>query len=174
MCPCVPSPPLRSTFSTYSGDSADDTVFAVSSGASTSALAVVRITGPSARVVVERMITRGAHLIERPRELLASSIVDACSRALLDRGMAVWFPGPATVTGEDVCELHIHGGRAVQTAVCRALSALPGFRPALAGEFTRRAFVAGKLDLTAAEGLADLLRADTDAQRALALQQVCP
>lgn len=169
-------PALRGTryarLLTYSGDSADDTIFAVSSGSCAAAISVVRVSGPSARRVVERMLPRGDRLFERPRELAATTIVDAASRAPLDRGMAVWLPGPATATGEDVCELHIHGGRAVQSAVCRALSALPGFRPAAAGEFTRRAFAAGKLDLTAAEGLADLLRADTDAQRALALGQV--
>ena len=163
----------RVGFSTYAGDSADDTIFAISSGAGTSAIAVVRISGPDARLVIDRMVPRGdRRVIQRPRELTASLVVDSASQQPLDRGMAVWLPGPATVTGEDVCELHVHGGRAVQAAVCRALSALPRFRPATAGEFTRRAFAAGKLDLTAAEGLADLLRADTDAQRALALQQV--
>lgn len=89
----------------------------------------------------------------------------------LDRGLVIWFPGPASFTGEDVAEFHVHGGRAVVEAVLAALASQPGCRLAMPGEFTRRAFLAGKLDLTAAEGLADLVAADTEAQRRAALHQ---
>jgi tRNA modification GTPase len=88
---------------------------------------------------------------------------------LLDRAMVLWLPGPATVTGEDVVELHCHGGRAVVAAVLTALAGMAGFRPAGAGEFTRRAFVHGRIDLAEAEGLADLLTAETELQRCAAM-----
>ena len=88
---------------------------------------------------------------------------------MLDRGLILFFPGPASATGEDVAELHLHGGRAVVAAVLRALSALPGLRPAEAGEFTRRAHANGKLDLAEVEGLADLVAAESEAQRKQAL-----
>ena len=90
---------------------------------------------------------------------------------MLDEALVLWFPGPNTETGEDMAELHLHGGRAVVAAVLEALGKLPGFRPAEAGEFTRRAFENGRLDLTAVEGLADLVLAETEAQRAQAMRQ---
>ena len=86
--------------------------------------------------------------------------------------MALWFPAPHSATGEDIVEFHVHGGRAVLAAVLAALGQIEGFRPAEPGEFTRRAFENGKLDLTAAEGLDDLIHADTDQQRRQALRQV--
>jgi tRNA modification GTPase len=89
--------------------------------------------------------------------------------APLDRALLLWFPGPATATGEDLAELHLHGGRAVVAAALTALGAMPGLRPALAGEFTRRAFLNGRIDLAEAEGLADLLAAETESQRVQAL-----
>jgi tRNA modification GTPase len=88
---------------------------------------------------------------------------------VLDDGLALWFPGPKSVTGEDLAELHLHGGRAVVAAVLGALSDLEGLRPATAGEFTRRAFENGRIDLAEAEGLADLLAAETESQRQSAL-----
>ena len=90
---------------------------------------------------------------------------------MLDEALVLWFPGPNTETGEDMVELHLHGGRAVVAAVLAELGKLPGFRPAEAGEFTRRAFENGRLDLTAVEGLADLVFAETEAQRAQAMRQ---
>ncbi len=90
--------------------------------------------------------------------------------ALLDRGMVVSIPGPASVTGEDCGELHLHGGKAVVAAVLDALSAMPGLRAAEPGEFTRRAFLNGKLDLVEAEALADLIAAETEVQRRFALE----
>ena len=98
--------------------------------------------------------------------------MDPSSGETLDRGLAIWFPGPSSFTGEDVAEFHVHGGRAVIDGVIDALASLDGLRPAEAGEFTRRAFVNGKLDLTAAEGLADLVAAETAAQRRQALRQL--
>jgi tRNA modification GTPase len=89
---------------------------------------------------------------------------------MLDRALVLWLPGPATATGEDIAEFHLHGGRAVVAAVLAALGRLEGLRMAEPGEFTRRAFVNGRLDLTQAEGLADLLSAETDAQRRQALR----
>jgi tRNA modification GTPase len=94
---------------------------------------------------------------------------DPVGGAALDHGLALWFPGPASVTGEDLAELHLHGGRAVVAAVLAALSRIDGLRPAQAGEFTRRAFENGRIDLAEAEGLADLLAAETESQRQSAL-----
>lgn len=90
----------------------------------------------------------------------------------IDRGLALWFPAPESATGEDVAEFHVHGGPAVVAALADALTALPGVRPADPGEFTRRAFTAGRLDLTGAEGIADLIAAETEAQRRQALRQM--
>ncbi|RYF71994.1 MAG: tRNA uridine-5-carboxymethylaminomethyl(34) synthesis GTPase MnmE, partial [Cytophagaceae bacterium] len=89
--------------------------------------------------------------------------------ALLDRALVIVFPGPATATGEDLVEFHCHGGRAVIAAVERALSVMPGLRHAEPGEFTRRALTNGRIDLTEAEGLADLLEAETESQRVAAM-----
>ncbi len=89
----------------------------------------------------------------------------------IDRGLVLFFPAPASFTGEDVAELHVHGGRAVVAAILAALGGLPGFRPAEPGEFTRRAFLNGRMDLTEVEGLADLIAAETEAQRRQALRQ---
>ena len=85
---------------------------------------------------------------------------------MIDEALALWFPGPNSETGEDIAELQLHGGRAVIAAVLGALGRIEGLRPAEAGEFTRRAFENGRLDLTAVEGLADLIGAETEAQRA--------
>ena len=91
---------------------------------------------------------------------------------VIDRGLAIWFPGPASFTGEDVVELHTHGGPAVANGIAAALAGLPGLRPAEPGEFSRRAFENGKLDLTEAEAIADLVAAETAAQRRQALNQL--
>src|SRR3546814_2318943 len=100
------------------------------------------------------------------------TLLDPRDGQAIDRGLLLWFPGPASFTGEDLGELHLHGGRAVVAAALDALAGLPGLRPAEAGEFTRRAFDNGRLDLTAVEGLADLIQADTEAQRRQALRQM--
>lgn len=128
------------------------------------AIGVVRISGAQAGEALRRLAGR---LPEARRASLAD-IKDAAG-APLDRALILWFPGPATATGEDLAELHLHGGRAVVAAVEAALCAIPGLRPAVAGEFTRRAFLNGQIDLAEAEGLADLLAAETESQRVQAL-----
>ena len=140
------------------------TIFAVSSGAPPAAIGVIRVSGPMAGHAL-RALT-GRQIAER-RASLAKLRAD--SGEVLDEALVLWFPGPATATGEDLAELHCHGGRAVLTAVCDALGAMDGLRPAEEGEFTRRAFANGRIDLAEAEGLADLLEAETELQRAAAM-----
>jgi tRNA modification GTPase len=143
-----------------------DTIFALSSGRPPAAIAVVRVSGPRAADAITAL---GGKLPEPRRAALRRLRHDG---ALLDEALVLWFPGPNTETAEDMAELHLHGGRAVVAAVLAALGKLPGFRPAEAGEFTRRAFANGRLDLTAVEGLADLVFAETEAQRAQAMRQL--
>ncbi|WP_019053142.1 tRNA uridine-5-carboxymethylaminomethyl(34) synthesis GTPase MnmE [Sphingobium xenophagum] len=142
-----------------------DTIFALSSGAPPAGIAVIRVSGPAARAALERLARR----VPPPRAASLALLVDPQDDAPLDRALTLWLPGPATVTGEDLVELHCHGGRAVVAAVEAALAAMPGLRRAEAGEFTRRAFVNGRMDLNAVEGLADLLAAETQQQRRAAL-----
>ena len=137
------------------------TVFALSSGRPPAAIAVIRISGPRARIALEQLTGR----VPQPRRATLATVRDPKSGELIDEGLALWFPGPNSETGEDTAELQLHGGRAVIAAVLAALAKLDGFRPAEAGEFTRRAFENGRLDLTAVEGLADLVAAETEAQR---------
>uniref|UniRef100_A0A3Q2TU02 5-taurinomethyluridine-[tRNA] synthase subunit GTPB3, mitochondrial n=1 Tax=Fundulus heteroclitus TaxID=8078 RepID=A0A3Q2TU02_FUNHE len=124
-----------------------DTIFALSSGHGRCGVAVVRISGPAATTALRCMVGLRKHL-PPPRTALLRSITDPHSKEVLDRGLVLWFPAPHSFTGEDSVEFHIHGGPAVITAVLQALGSVPGMRPAEAGEFTRRAFHAGKLDLT--------------------------
>jgi tRNA modification GTPase len=142
-----------------------DTIFALSSGRPPSGVAVVRISGPAAAAAVQALLGD----LPPPRHARYGALRDPADGVVLDRALALFFPGPASATGEDVAELHLHGGRAVVAAVLRALGALPGLRPAEAGEFTRRAFASGKMDLAEVEGLADLIAAETEAQRRQAL-----
>ncbi|KAK2721336.1 hypothetical protein QYM36_003576, partial [Artemia franciscana] len=107
-----------------------------------------------------------------PRQMAFVNILHPLKKTLIDKGMIVYFPGPKSFTGEDCCEFHIHGGKAVISSVLESLATIPDFRPAEAGEFTRRAFLNNKLDLTKVEGLADLLNAETESQRKQALRQV--
>ncbi len=141
-----------------------DTIFALSSGTPPAAIAVVRISGPLAGDALRALAGRSLP----PRRAVAATLRDQAG-AVLDRALALWLPGPTTATGEDTAELHCHGGRAVVSAVEQALAALPGLRPAQPGEFTRRAFANGRIDLSEAEGLADLLSAETELQRQSAL-----
>lgn len=141
-----------------------ETIFALASGVGRAAVAVVRVSGKGTAGLIEALCgalpePRRASL----RRLWHGSVV-------LDRALVLWLPGPASYTGEDSAELQLHGGPAVMEAVAEALVAL-GARPAEPGEFTRRAFLNGKLDLTAAEGIADLIAAETEAQRRQALRQ---
>ena len=160
-----------------SGPEARDTIFAVSSGAGVRAgVAVIRISGAGARIALQTMIARGrldpslAWLA--PRMATLAKLLAPGSDERLDSALVLWFPAPRSFTGEDVAELHVHGGRAVVAAVLAALGALPGHRLAERGEFTRRAFGNGRMDLTEVEGLSDLLAANTDAQRRQALAQM--
>lgn len=141
-----------------------DTIFALSSGGLPSGVAVVRLSGPQSRDAVHRL----AGTLPPPRELRHARLRDAAGEAV-DTGLVVFFPGPASFTGEDCAEFHIHGGRAVVGRLLSVLSASPGLRQAEAGEFTRRALAYGKIDLPGAEALADLIEADTEAQRRFAL-----
>jgi tRNA modification GTPase len=144
-----------------------DTIFALSSGRGRAGVAVVRLSGPAAAGAVQALT--GA---ERPKPRLASlRKFSGSDGTLIDEGLVLWFPEPGSFTGEDVAEFHVHGGRAVVEALLAALDALPGLRPAEAGEFTRRAVENGKFDLTQAEALADLINAETEAQRRQAVIQ---
>ena len=138
-----------------------DTIFALSSGRPPAAIAVVRISGPRARVALEQLIGR----VPQPRRASLARVRDPETGDIVDEGLALWFPGPNSETGEDMAELQVHGGRAVIAAVLAALAKLAGLRHAEAGEFTRRAFENGRMDLTAVEALADLVAAETEAQR---------
>ena len=144
------------------------TIFALSSGRPPAAIAVVRVSGPRAGVALEKLIGR---LPERRKAALAR-VRDPASGEIIDEALALWFPAPHSETGEDVAELQLHGGQAVIAGVLDALAMIEGCRPAEAGEFTRRAFENGRLDLTAVEGLADLIAAETPAQRRLAFRQL--
>jgi tRNA modification GTPase len=147
---------------------ARDTIFALSSGRPPAAIAVVRISGPQAGAALESLSGR----LPPPRQASLARLRDPATGESLDEALALWFPSPRSETGEDMAELQLHGGRAVIAAVLAALGGLPGFRPAEAGEFTRRAFENGRLDLTAVEGLADLIGAETEVQRRQAYRQL--
>ena len=146
-----------------------DTIYALSSGAPPAGVAVIRLSGPGVRAALAALAALGGAL-PPPRRAVVRALRDA-DGVLLDRGLVLFFAGPASFTGEDVGELHVHGGRAVVAAILAVLERRPGFRAAEAGEFTRRAFVNGRLDLTGVEGLADLVAAETEAQRRQALRQ---
>lgn len=136
-----------------------DTIFALSSGSPPAALAVVRISGPRADRALEALAQR----LPEPRRASLARLTWGGER--LDDALVLRFPGTASATGEDIAELHLHGGRAVVAAVLNALGEMDGLRPAEPGEFTRRAFENGRIDLAEAEGLADLLQAETETQR---------
>ena len=145
--------------------SAADTIYALASGAAAGAVAVLRLSGPGTGEAVMRLA--GSLPAARRASLRRLRAPDG---EILDHALVLWFPGPASYTGEDAAELHLHGGRSVIAGVMEALTAA-GLREAEPGEFTRRAFLHGKMDLTAAEGIADLVAAETAAQRRQALHQ---
>lgn len=145
----------------------DQTIFALSSGRPPSAIALVRVSGPQAGLV----LTTLAGKLPVPRQASRRLLRDGAGQPI-DDAVVLWFPGPGTATGEDIAELHVHGGRAVLAALLAAISLIQNTRAAEPGEFTRRAFENGKLDLTEAEGLDDLIHADTDRQRRQALRQL--
>ena len=145
-----------------------DTIVALATGAGRAGVAVVRLSGPEAGACLRALTARA---LPTPRMATREAFCDPRTGLSLDDGLALWFPGPASFTGEDVAELHIHGGPAVIAAIIDACLSQPGVRPAEPGEFTRRAFENGKLDLAEAEGLADLVDAETEGQRRQALRQ---
>ncbi len=142
-----------------------DTIFALSSGAPPAGIGVIRITGPDTRAA----LTALTGSVPEPRKVKRAEFRDIVGEPL-DDGLVIFFAGPKSVTGEDLGELHCHGGRAVISAVEAALGAVEGCRKAEPGEFTRRAFANGRIDLSEAEGLADLLSAETEIQRRSAIQ----
>lgn len=142
-----------------------DTIFALASGAPPAGIAVVRVSGPRARDALAAI----AGPVPPERRMSLRTLRNPADQTILDQGLVVFFPGPGTATGEDLAELHLHGGRAIVAAVEAVLAGLPGCRPARAGEFTWRAFQNGVLDLVGVESLSDLLRAETEAQRRAAL-----
>jgi tRNA modification GTPase len=147
------------------GSDGHNTIYALSSGAPPAAIAIVRVSGPKADAVLRALSGDLPH----PRRAALRTLSQPGTGEQLDRALVLRFPGPESVTGEDVVELHLHGGRAVVAGLLHTLATLEGVRPALPGEFTRRAFENGRIDLAEAEGLADLLQAETQGQRRAAL-----
>ncbi len=145
-----------------------DTIVALASGAGRAGMAMIRLSGPAAGAALRALTDRD---VPPPRQAARRAFCDPATGLSLDDGLALWFPGPASFTGEDVAELHVHGGPAVIAAIIEACLSQAGVRPAEPGEFTRRAFEHGKLDLAEAEGLADLVDAETEGQRRQALRQ---
>lgn len=146
----------------------DDTIFATASGHGRSAVCLIRISGTGSRAILESMAGR----LPAPRQASVRVLREPGSGEPLDQALVLWMPGPASFTGEDQAELHIHGGLATRAAVLRVLGSFEGCRPAEAGEFTRRAFLNGRMDLSQVEGLADVIDAETEAQRRQAVLQL--
>jgi tRNA modification GTPase len=146
------------------------TIFALASAQGRAGVAVLRVSGEKAGLVFSRLC-KPAHFPE-PRVATLRALIDERSEDLLDRALVIWFPAPHSFTGENVVEIQLHGGRAVIASVCDALASLPDFEPAGPGAFSRRAFENGKLDLTEAEAIADLVEAETSAQQRQALRQM--
>ena len=144
------------------------TIVALSSARAPAGVAVIRISGPAAKPAVERL----AGAVPGPRVATRAHLRDPRNGHVIDDGLILWFPAPASYTGEDVAEFHVHGGMAVVAALTGALCSIDGVRFAEPGEFTRRAFLNGKMDLVQAEAVADLIDAETEAQRRQALGQL--
>lgn len=142
-----------------------DTIYALSSGRPPAAVSIIRVSGPAAHAAGTRM----ADSLPVARMAAVRELTHPDSGELLDEALVLRFDGPASSTGEDIVEFHCHGGRAVVDGILSALNSIEGLREALPGEFTRRAFENGRIDLTEAEGLADLIEAETDGQRKAAL-----
>ncbi|MBL8894169.1 MAG: tRNA uridine-5-carboxymethylaminomethyl(34) synthesis GTPase MnmE [Rhizobiales bacterium] len=148
--------------------STEDTIFALSSGAGMAGVAVIRVSGVGAGRAVSVLVGR----LPPPRKAVAAKLRDPANAELIDSGLVLWMPGPGTFTGEDVAELHVHGSQAVVAQLLAALGGMAGLRPAEPGEFSRRAFRNGKMDLVEAEGLGDLIQARTAAQKRQALEHM--
>lgn len=147
----------------------NDTIFALATHPGRSSLAIVRLSGLKSATVLTQMTGTS---VPEPRKTSLRSLRDPVSGEILDRGLVIWFPAPNSFTGEDVAEFHIHGGHAVVREMLSTLANIPRVRLAEPGEFSRRAFLNGKMDLTVAEGLADLIAAETTVQRRQALNQI--
>ena len=145
-----------------------DTIYAASSGAGRAGIAVVRVSGPQAAEALRTM----AGNLPAPRQAVVRKLSDPAKEDTLDQAVVLWLPGPRSVTGEDVAEFHVHGSAAVIAGLFAAFNTIRGLRPAEAGEFTRRAFANGRIDLVEAEGLADLLNARTSRQRQQAMHHL--
>ncbi|CAG5125971.1 unnamed protein product [Candidula unifasciata] len=159
---------VKNLWKTPSRHYASNTVFSLSSGAGKCGVAVIRVSGPKSRFSLEQLCGG----VTKPRVASLKKLTNPFSKEMLDKAIVLWFPGPHSFTGEDCAEFHVHGGPAVVSSVLSALSSIDGFRPAQAGEFTKQAFLNGKLDLTEVEGLGDLIHAETEAQRKQALRQM--
>ena len=146
------------------------TVYALSSGHGTCGVSVIRVTGSLAGRAL--MALTNTSKLPPPRQAQLKKLVHPSSKEVLDQALTLWFPAPKSFTGEDSAELQVHGGYAVVKAVLSALSSLPGLHPAQEGDFTKRAFHNGKLDLLQVEGLADLIHAETEKQRKVAVRQL--
>lgn len=146
-----------------------DTIFAVASGLQRAGVTIIRVSGPTALLTYKNLTHRP---LPQPRVATSGTFRDPETGALLDKGVALFFKGPSSFTGEDVVEYHVHGGPAVVKGFLDVLAQQPECRLAQPGEFTRRAFENGKMDLTAAEAVADLIAAETEAQRTQALDQL--
>ncbi len=144
-------------------------IFAVATAPGRAGIAVFRVSGPDAGVALRKIRGDG---LPPPRRAVRSRLLDPATGESIDEGLCLWCPAPASMTGEDVAEFHIHGGHAISAALADALRRIEGVGPAEPGEFTRRAFENGKLDLTEAEAVADLVDAETAAQRRQALRQL--
>ncbi|XP_033750797.1 tRNA modification GTPase GTPBP3, mitochondrial-like [Pecten maximus] len=158
------------TSRSYCESQCSDTIFALSSGHGKCGVAVIRVSGPRSASSL-KMICETERL-PKPRFAHLKKLFNPVTVEPIDKGLVIWFPGPDSFTGEDCTEYHVHGGPAVVTEMAKVLGSLDGVRPAEAGEFTKRAFSNGKLDLTEVEGLGDLIHAETEAQRKQALRQM--
>ncbi|ODN03538.1 tRNA modification GTPase GTPBP3, mitochondrial [Orchesella cincta] len=164
---------IHSAFSSQFPSGSQTTIYALATGGIRCALGVIRVSGPNTRQVLHKV---GRFSSERklpePRKAVLKKLYDPMSDKVIDHGIVLWFPGPKSFTGEDSCEFHVHGGPAIITTLLRSIGNVPGCRMAEPGEFSKRAFLNGKMDLTEVEGLGDLISAETEMQRAQALNQM--
>ncbi|XP_055850874.1 tRNA modification GTPase GTPBP3, mitochondrial [Episyrphus balteatus] len=156
----------RKIFLRYASES---TIFNLSSGYGKCGVSVIRVSGPQTRDTLRAIVSK--NFVPKDRYATLRSLYHPVTNEMIDKGLVIWFPGPNSFTGEDSCEFQVHGSLAVVEAMFDALGSIPGLRLSQPGEFTKRSFFAGKLDLTEVEGLADLIHAETEAQRKQALLQ---
>ncbi|XP_040565814.1 tRNA modification GTPase GTPBP3, mitochondrial [Lepeophtheirus salmonis] len=148
------------------------TIYAVSSGFGKCGVSIVRVSGPNASLSLKMLSPMAAKSLRNPRKAVFTPIQNPYSSDLLDRGLVLWFPSPNSFTGEDCVEYHVHGSVAVLRELIRLFGSFDDHKHAEAGEFTKRAFTNGKLDLTKVDGLADLIHAETEEQRKQAIRQM--